>query len=388
MSTSRSRGKRARQSGSASQNQPQVEPQFHDLESQQKFYQTIQSRDIINGRVFDAQTFGSNGLMVTQKFRQQGLLLFISLDNNIYPTLVRLFYANLHLTRDEITNTHLHNEYASYLHGNMITFRAHMLRDCFHLPHGNNTLTIYRKDQIILDREYDKLNAINVICEMPRNTTVASLKAKDLTLNCRIIHHVLGLCLLPKSGGRDQLTELEIYLVWAIWTNRPLDWANIIFANLGQGLKRKDANLPYGIALTSLFRFFDVNLALERDIYRLTTTDFYSSRNIALMGYTFDENNDRWIKKGADREAPPHQGGDGGEIGRDPTQASESGPSQTVPALPAPPTLDDIMNAINALDAKMESRFAKMYLHQQHSENAIKEINTEYAFPDWSDDEM
>jgi len=385
MSTSRSRGKRTRQSGAASQ--PQVEPRFYSLEAQEKFYQQIQGRDVIAGRVFDEQTFGTNGLVVTQKFRQQGLLYFLSLDNNVYPNLVRLFYANLHLTRDEITNAHLHNEYASYIHGNMITFRAHMLRDCFHLRHDNDTITIYRKDQILVDREYNKLDAINTICDIPRNTTVAGLKAKDLTLNCRIIHHIIGMCIMPKSGGRDQLTELEIYFIWAIWVNRPLDWADIIFGLLGQGLKRKDANLPYGIALTTLFRYFDINLSLESDVYRLATTDFYSSRNIALMGYTFDENNDRWLKKGADRDAPTNQGGDGGELGSDPAQASGGGPSQPTPALPAPTTLDDIMAAINALDAKMDSRFTRMYIHQKHTENAIKEINSEYAFPEWSDDE-
>ena len=77
MSTSRSRGKHACQSGTTSQNQPTIEPQFHNLEAQQKFYQSIQVQDIINGRVFDAQTFGSNGLEVTQRFRQQGLLFFL-----------------------------------------------------------------------------------------------------------------------------------------------------------------------------------------------------------------------------------------------------------------------------------------------------------------------
>ena len=144
MSTSRSRSKRTRQSEPAPQ--PQVEPRFYSLEAQQKFYQQIQGRDVIAGWVFDAQTFGTNGLVVTQKFRQQGLLFFLSLDNNVYPELVRLFYANLHLTRDQITNAYMHNEYASYLHGNDITFRAHMLRDCFNLRHDNDTITIFRKD--------------------------------------------------------------------------------------------------------------------------------------------------------------------------------------------------------------------------------------------------
>ena len=279
-----------------------------------------------------------------------------------------------------------------------------MIRDCFNLPHGNDTLTIFRKDQILLDREYDKLDAINTICETPRTTT-APLKAKDLTLNCRIIHHIIGLCLIPKSGGRDQLTELEIYFVWAIWVNRPLDWTDIIFALLGQGLKRKDANLPYGIALTSLFRYLKINLANERDVYRLATNDFYSSRTIALMGYTFDEANDRWVKKDSTSGAPTNQGGDGGELGGDPTPASGSDPSQQAPALAAPPTLADVMEVLNrnvqrmdsrfdqmdtnnnALDSKMASRFSHMYIHQQHLENAIKEINSEYAFPDWTDDE-
>lgn len=73
--------------------------------------------------------------------------------------------------------------------------------------------------------------------------------------------------------------------------NRPLNWANIVFAILGQGLKRKDVNLLYGIALTSLFNYLDINLAHENDVYRLTMGDYYTSRTITLKGYFFDEAN-------------------------------------------------------------------------------------------------
>lgn len=95
-----------------------MESILRDLTSQQKFYEKIQGREVINGRVFDADTFGSNGLLVTEKFCQQGLLHILLLANKVYPKLVKLFYANLCLAVNDIDNFITHNSYESYIHEN------------------------------------------------------------------------------------------------------------------------------------------------------------------------------------------------------------------------------------------------------------------------------
>ena len=143
---------------------------------------------------------------------------------------------------------------------------------------------------------FDKLEAINIICDQPRDNVVETIKAVDLTVECRIIHHVIGYCLIPKSGTREQVTELELYLIWAIWVNRPLDWTNIIFQNLGKGIKRKDGNCPYGITLTSLFNYLNVDLSNEEG-FALVSGDFYNTNTMNFMGFYLDDNTQTWRKK-------------------------------------------------------------------------------------------
>lgn len=106
----------------------------------------------------------------------------------------------------------------------------------------------------------------------------------------------------------------------------------------------------YVIALGSLFNYLNINLANENNVYRLMMGDYYTSRIIILMGYSLDEANARWLKKGTTSQvsgAPSSQGGvsDGHDSG--PNVACRSGVPQQFSALAALPTLADVMEALN-----------------------------------------
>lgn len=80
-----------------------------------------------------------------------------------------------------------------------------MIQDYFQLRSGGNeSLIIFKNDKKILDREFDKLTTINAICEIPPISNVATIRARDLTLDCRLLHHVIGYYLLLKSGNREK----------------------------------------------------------------------------------------------------------------------------------------------------------------------------------------
>lgn len=91
------------------------------------------------------------------------------------------------------------------------------------------------------------------------------------------------------------------------------------------------------------FQYLEINLANEVNVYRLATGDYYTSRTITLMGYTFDDDNSCWIKKRTTSGAPSSQSEEGG--GTNIPSGSEAPPP--IPNLMAPPTLADVMDALN-----------------------------------------
>ena len=51
---------------------------------------------IVKSKQFNSELFSSNGLKIHALFRKQCIVKFSSIKENVYPWLVRLFYANLH----------------------------------------------------------------------------------------------------------------------------------------------------------------------------------------------------------------------------------------------------------------------------------------------------
>lgn len=106
-----------------------------------------------------------------------------------------------------------------------------------------------------------------------------TVKSIHFTLPCRLIHLILIYNITPKSGSRDQITNLEMYLIWAIWSRRWLNWAGVIFNHLSKmGAPRKDSNLGYGIALFKLFENFEVDMKNEVDIHKLTKNNYFTKK--------------------------------------------------------------------------------------------------------------
>lgn len=139
------------------------------------------------------------------------------------------------------------------------------------------------------------VNVVNAICQEAQNDLVQTVKNIHLTLPYRLIHLILTYNITPKLASRDQINNLEVYLIWAIWTRKRLNWAGIIFYRFfKRGILRNNSNLEYGIALFKLFKNFEVDMEHEIDVHKLTKDDYFSKDIICKMYY--DLVDDRWVK--------------------------------------------------------------------------------------------
>ncbi|KAF5184188.1 hypothetical protein FRX31_026225, partial [Thalictrum thalictroides] len=144
------------------------------------------------------------------------------------------------------------------------------------------------------------------------------ISANQLTVESRLIHHIITFCITPRTGSRDHVSSMETFLIWAILTGKRINLPAIILAHMSDAVKPKKSRtgLPYGMALTELFHSFKLPLKHYPEIIVPSCHDKYSSSSLKRMNFRLI--NDIWVKAtGEDMEEDHIEH----EASLDPTQA-------------------------------------------------------------------
>ena len=122
---------------------------------------------------------------------------------------------------------------------------------------------------------------------------VKKVEARDFDVEKRLLHHIVSKIVLPRSERFDLVTNRDIVVMYHILKEIPTNLSKlIIFAMKDAMMKRKTA-LPYGMALTHVFRMVGIRLRDESSC-ELGHTDIYNEHSLHRMGY--NKVNDRWIR--------------------------------------------------------------------------------------------
>ena len=70
---------------------------------------------------------------------------------------------------------------------------------------------------------------------------------------------------IPKRGHRDDVSFLEAFLVDTILTERKINIGYTIFQHMKACSISEDSVLPYGMFITKIVKYFNVNLRNEID---------------------------------------------------------------------------------------------------------------------------
>ena len=124
----------------------------------------------------------------------------------------------------------------------------------------------------------------------------------------------------PRVGRYDLMTGKDIYLIHHVVSKTPLNLPFLIIDAMREVLNRSKAPLPYGMALTMIFRESRVSFKGEV-VYRLSYTDTYNNHSLRRMGFVRVDG--RWTKG---RVVAVEE-----EIDEEEEQAEGEGPSSPVP---------------------------------------------------------
>ena len=158
-----------------------------------------------------------------------------------------------------------------------------------------------------------KEEGINVILGRTFTESLNKLEAKILSIEMRLLHHIVTKLFVPKSGRHDLLSGRDICIIYHVITQTPLNLPALMFEAMRETLNRSKAHLPYSIALTLVFRRFEVCFEGEA-VIRLSYSDTINHHTLHRMG--FSKTDGGWSKGVEERaeerveeeglSSPPH----------------------------------------------------------------------------------
>ena len=79
-------------------------------------------------------------------------------------------------------------------------------------------------------------------------------------MSSRVLQHMIPYIFILKGGHWDDVSFLEAFLVDNILTKRKINMGYIIFWHMKAYSLSEDSVLPYGMFITKIVKYFNVNL--------------------------------------------------------------------------------------------------------------------------------
>ncbi|KAK9281995.1 hypothetical protein L1049_004906 [Liquidambar formosana] len=260
----------------------ETEPPFYlSKETEARYFKVFLNRTIIHPKVFNFDFFPQ--FSFREMFDSMGLTYFISLKNPSYHTLITTFYA--HLTSEAF------DECSSYVIGTKVNLNCDLLCNIFHAP--VNALSFVETNAWPRLPGFNKLEATRLLCGDPTISQAFKPKAKDLTLECNILHKLLIYNFLPRGGSKDHVSFLDVGLLWCFLKRVPFDLGHLMIHHMKFCVDKENGVMPYGGALTTIFSHFGIPL-IDAKKYIPSSVDEFTPGLMSRMGY--HKVNDIWVK--------------------------------------------------------------------------------------------
>ncbi|KAK9288563.1 hypothetical protein L1049_017022 [Liquidambar formosana] len=332
-----SRAQTKRKGGSGTSQPPPSNPTQEEPSHQQERRSKAKHSD--EGLCKDAETLKKYQDSYKNR-RAIGWDFFLTLNNTCYPRLVRVFYANFKFTKDY--------EIKSWVKGTPIHLRISTIAAVFNLP-TENTIQSFDTHGWTIRPDFDKIQALRQICNDSTIQQAFLPSVNDMTVTSRIIHHIISYNLMPRAGSRSYVGYMDIFLIWCVLNGKMLDLAFIILYHMRDCAKKSSGCLPYGNALTEVFKIFDVNMGNETDAYNAKASDIYDKATLKRMKFVQNANGE-WTRDPRFAHQQPHE--------EDPMDEEHEDEPQPPPAEQEDaPSLQTVMTAIGSLHMTMTQGF-------------------------------
>ncbi|GAV76685.1 hypothetical protein CFOL_v3_20158, partial [Cephalotus follicularis] len=203
----------------------------------------------------------------------------VQISDPFYIKLVKEFYSNLRIASN-------HNEefaFTSTVKGERIYLNARILASIFHIPHTGIYVFEHKKWP-----EVEGFHPNHILSILyPNDPNVhpnMALTTNRLSVDHRLLHHLIVHQILPTDGGYAKLSRMQVFLMWCILSKIEFCFPLLMLKTMVRAFSQKKSVLPFGSILTKIFLHFHIRLEGEVAT-KLKKEDTYNKSTLNRMGW-------------------------------------------------------------------------------------------------------
>ncbi|GAV82149.1 hypothetical protein CFOL_v3_25602 [Cephalotus follicularis] len=316
----------------------------------------------MGGRNIDLNFYSSEFSFVSW-LEDFNLIPLVQISDPFYIKLVKEFYSNLRIASN-------HNEkfaLTSSVKGERIYLNARILASILHIPLTGIYVFEHKKWP-----EVEGFHPNHILSILyPNDPNVhpnMALTTNRLSVDHRLLHHLIVHQILPTGGGYAKLSRMQVFLMWCILSRIDFCFPLLMLKTMVRAFSQKKSVLPFGSILTKVFLHFHIRLKGEVAT-KLKKEDTYNKSTLNRMGWKKEQG--IWTYCPRADQAP--------RIAREEQEDNppweQTAPAQTQTA-PAQAQGSSSSTNFERMMEVMQSQFASM---QASFDGQFKQIKTEIA---------
>ncbi|GAV65245.1 hypothetical protein CFOL_v3_08760 [Cephalotus follicularis] len=277
------------------------------------------------------------------------LLPLVQISNPFYIKLVKDFYSNLKMVSDQ------NQEFAvtSVVKGQRMYLDARILASILHTPHTGIYVFEHKKWPEVEGFHPNQILSV-LYPNDPNVHPNMALTTNRLSVDHRLLHHLIVHQILPTGGGYAKLSRMQVFIMWCIISKIEFCFPLLILKTMVRAYSQKKSVLPYGSLLTLVFLHYHIPLDGEIST-KLKKEDTYNKSTLNRMGWKKEQG--MWIYHPRADQAPRlarEEQEDNPPWEQDAPASTASAPAQTAPSS-STANLDRIMEMMQSLQAQFTS---------------------------------
>ncbi|GAV81335.1 hypothetical protein CFOL_v3_24792 [Cephalotus follicularis] len=207
------------------------------------------------------------------------LLPLVQISNPFYIKLVKDFYSNLKMVSAQ------NEEFAitSVVKGQRIYLDARILASILHIPHTGIYVFEHKKWPEVEGFHPNQILSI-LYPNDPNIHPNMALTTNRLSVDHRLLHHLIVHQILPTGGGYAKLSRMQVFIMWCILSKIEFCFPLLILKTMIRAFSQKKSVLPYGSILTLIFLHYHIPLEGEIST-KLKKEDTYNKSTLNRMGW-------------------------------------------------------------------------------------------------------
>ncbi|GAV79628.1 hypothetical protein CFOL_v3_23092 [Cephalotus follicularis] len=177
------------------------------------------------------------------------LLPLVQISDPFYIKLVKEFYSNLRMVSAQ------NEEFAisSSVKGQTIYLDARILASILHIPHTGLYIFEHKKWPEVEGFHPNQILSI-LYPNDPNVHPNMALTTNKLSVDHRLLHHLIVHQILPTGGGYEKLSRMQIFIMWCILSKIEFCFPLLMLKNMVRAFSQKKSVLPFGSILTKVFQ--------------------------------------------------------------------------------------------------------------------------------------